>query len=60
MPLDDDVSERAVTIRRRHRIRLPDAIIWGSAQSRGAIPVTRNKRDFPPVDPSVRIPYDIA
>jgi len=59
VPLDDDVSERTVTLRRAHRIRLPDAAIWASAQSRSAILVTRNKRDFPPDDPGVRIPYDV-
>ena len=40
VPIDDDVSELAVAIRRKHRIRLPDAIIWhrrrsGHAQHEG-------------------------
>ena len=30
VPINDDVSELAVAIRREHRIRLPDAIICSS------------------------------
>ena len=57
--IDDRVSELAVAIRREHRIRLPDAIIWASARSIGGLLVTRNTRDFPSGDPGVRVPYSI-
>ncbi len=60
VPIDDDVSERAVTIRRERRIRLPDAIIWASARRIGGVLVTRNTRDFPADDPGVRVPYAIT
>lgn len=56
-PVDDGVAERAVEIRRRDKIRLPDAIIWATAQHLGLMLVTRNKRDFPASHPGVRIPY---
>lgn len=52
-----DVAERAVAIRRAHRIKLPDAVIWATAQVRGALLVTRNRKDFPSDDPGVRMPY---
>lgn len=55
--IDHDIAERAVAIRREYRLRLPDAIIWASAQSEGALLVTRNSKDFPPDDPGVRVPY---
>ena len=58
--IDDRVSELAVAIRRAHRIRLPDAIIWASARSMGALLVTRNTKDFPAGDPGVRVPYSIG
>ena len=58
-PVDLPVAEAAVSIRRTHRIRLPDAIIWASARSVDALLVTRNQRDFPAEDPSVRIPYQL-
>jgi predicted nucleic acid-binding protein len=60
VPIDDDVSELAVAIRREHRIRLPDAIIWASARRIGGVLVTRNTKDFPADDPGVRVPYSIT
>ncbi len=57
LPIDREVAERAVSVRRRHRMRLPDALIWATAQASDALLVTRNTRDFPADDPGVRIPY---
>jgi predicted nucleic acid-binding protein len=51
------VARRAVEIRRRPRVRLPDAIIWATAQMESAQLVTRNTKDFPKDDPAIRIPY---
>jgi predicted nucleic acid-binding protein len=56
-PVDEGVAERAVEIRRRDKIRLPDAIIWATAQHLGLLLVTRNTRDFPRNHPEVRVPY---
>lgn len=56
-PVDSAVAERAVDIRRGRGIRLPDAIIWATAQQLGLILLTRNTKDFPKGDPGVRIPY---
>lgn len=58
--INSQVAESAVAIRRRHRVKLPDAIIWASAQSIGALLVSRNKKDFPADDPGVRIPYELS
>lgn len=57
--VDDDIAERAVVLRRSHRIKLPDAIVWASAQEHGMLLVTRNTRDFPADDPGVRVPYSL-
>lgn len=57
--INSEVAERAVDIRRLHKMRLPDAIIWASAQCESALLVTRNGKDFPSEDPGVRIPYDV-
>ena len=59
IPFDQAIAEEAVRIRRGTRIKLPDAIIWASAKANGALLVTRNARDFPADDPSVRIPYSV-
>ncbi|HYN06678.1 MAG TPA: type II toxin-antitoxin system VapC family toxin [Vicinamibacterales bacterium] len=51
------VAREAVDVRRTHRIRLPDAIVWAAARSESALLVTRNTKDFPRDDPDVRVPY---
>ena len=51
------VARRALEIQRRTRVRLPDAVIWATAQMESAQLVTRNTKDFPSDDPAVRIPY---
>lgn len=54
------LARRAIDIRRRTRVRLPDAIIWATAQMESAILVTRNTKDFPKGDPGIRIPYRVG
>jgi predicted nucleic acid-binding protein len=57
--VDERIAERAVSLRRDHRIKLPDAIIWATAQVHGMLLVTRNTRDFSADDPGVRAPYKL-
>ncbi|MFI4975850.1 MAG: type II toxin-antitoxin system VapC family toxin [Caulobacterales bacterium] len=57
--LDQGVAEAAVALRRTHRIKLPDAIVWASAATGSRLLVTRNTKDFPADDPGVRFPYVI-
>ncbi|MFT3814445.1 MAG: type II toxin-antitoxin system VapC family toxin [Acidovorax sp.] len=57
LALDDAVAERAVAIRKARRIRLPDAIIWATAQVHSLLLVSRNTKDFPENEPGVRVPY---
>lgn len=59
VPIDDEVAEIAVDIRKTTRIRLPDAIIWATARRIGGVLVTRNTRDFPHGDPGGRVPYSL-
>lgn len=56
-PLTDEIAAEAVRIRKQHRIRLPDAIVWATARSQDCLLVTRNQKDFPPSEPGVRQPY---
>jgi len=58
-PISIPVAERAVRLRRRHGLRLPDAVIWATAEELSGLLVTRNVRDFPEDDPGVRIPYEV-
>lgn len=57
MGVDSQVAERAVQLRRGRQIRLPDAVIWATAQTHAMLLVTRNTKDFPANDPGVRVPY---
>ena len=51
------IAREAVDLRRGRRIRLPDAIIWATANAESALLITRNTRDFPADAPGVRVPY---
>jgi predicted nucleic acid-binding protein len=59
VPLDTDVAERAIVLRRTRRLKLADAIIWASAQMQDRLFVTRDTKDFPADDPGIRMPYRI-
>ncbi|WP_350305804.1 type II toxin-antitoxin system VapC family toxin [Photorhabdus viridis] len=54
-----DVAERAVIIRHEKKIKLPDAIIWATAQKNGRLLITRNPKDFKDGD-GVILPYDLS
>jgi predicted nucleic acid-binding protein len=55
--LDEAIAQRAVELRKHGKMKLPDAIIWASAQENAMLLVTRNTRDFPKNDPGIRVPY---
>ena len=58
-PVEKAVAERATKIRRQHKLKLPDAIIWATAKELGRILVTRNTKDFSEKDAGVRVPYRV-
>ena len=57
--LSVEIASEAVEIRKKFRIRLPDAIVWATARTNSCLLVTRNSRDFPIKEPGVRIPYTV-
>jgi len=57
VPLTARIAEEAVALRRRHRLKLPDAIIWASAIGENCLLVSRNTKDFPAKQAGVRFPY---
>ena len=59
-PLSTAVAEEAVQLRKKLRLRLPDAVIWATARTEGCLLVTRNHRHFPKDEPGIRIPYDLS
>jgi len=58
--LDAAIAERTVELRKVRKLKLPDAIIWATADIRSMLLVTRNEKDFPEDMPGVRIPYRIT
>lgn len=54
-----EISERTIDVRKNHKPRLPDAIIWATAEYLDAMLVTRDEKAFPVDKPWVRIPYQI-
>ena len=59
VPLDSVTAENAVQLRREHHMRLPDAMIWGTAKAHNAVLVTRNTKDFNPDWEGIRLPYKL-
>lgn len=59
LPLDTQVSINAVALRKASKIKLPDAVIWATAQCHKLLLITRNSKGFPATAPGVRIPYTL-
>jgi len=57
--IDSEIAALAVKLRREHRMKLPDAIIYASAKARQMLLVTRNSKDFRPQMDGVAIPYQL-
>ncbi len=58
--ISEEIRELAVIKRKQKKIKLPDALIYASAQASNALLVTRNTKDFPDDDPMIRIPYSLT
>jgi predicted nucleic acid-binding protein len=50
MPLDDLVTQSTIDLRRKMKIKLPDAIIASTALAYNLILVTRNSKDFDKIE----------
>lgn len=46
LPLNDTVVQQTILLRKKHRIKLPDAIIAATSIVHGLTLITRNKKDF--------------
>ena len=57
--LDEATLLESWALRRTHRLKLPDAMIWASARVNGWQLVTRNTKDFSPEWAGIRLPYVI-
>ena len=57
--LTANIAERVIKIRKAHRMKIPDAIVYATAQQEGCILVTRNTKDMKEDWPDVRVPYEL-
>lgn len=57
--VDGRIASAAADIHHRTRMKLLDAMIFATAQTNGAILVTRNTKDFPAKMPGIRVPYTL-
>lgn len=55
--LSTQVARVAVEARKNLQLKLPDAVIWATADTEGCILVTRNVKDFDVDHPMIRVPY---
>jgi hypothetical protein len=46
IPLNSEIAEQTIQIRKAYKIKLPDAIIAATALINGFMVVSRNKKDF--------------
>ena len=56
IPVDEAIAREAAFLRGASRVRLPDALIWATARTRGSLLVTRDQ-GFPAEAPEIRHPY---
>ena len=57
--LSVEIAGEAVRLRKKFRVRLPDAIVWATARVNDCLFVTRNTKDVSPDEPGVRVPYSL-
>jgi len=57
--ISQTVADLSVSIRKQYKIKIPDAIIYASAQSLSAPIITRNIKDFKPHWNGVIVPYEL-
>ena len=56
VPVDEAIAREAAFLRHAARVRLPYALIWATARTRGSLLVTRDE-GLPADAPEVRHPY---
>ncbi len=59
IPLNEDIAEIALEIRKKNKVKLPDAIIWATAKYKNSLLITRNIKDFSMQSADIKIPYHV-
>ena len=53
---DMKICREATALRRKMRLKLPDALIYATARAGGGVLITRNTKDFDPQAKDIEIP----
>ena len=59
-PLTEEIAEATITLRKKHRLKTPDAIVYATAQNEECLLISRNTKDFKNEWPDIRVPYQIG
>jgi predicted nucleic acid-binding protein len=59
LELSAEIASQAIAIRKRYRLKIPDAIVYATARTQGCLLVSRNTKDLKQEWPDIRIPYQI-
>jgi len=57
--LSTAIADESISLRQRHRLKIPDAVVYATAKSEGTLIVTRNTKDLKSDWPDVRVPYTV-
>ena len=57
--LIEPIASVAIDLRRKYKIKLPDAIIWATARHSNALLITRNTKDFSVKSSDIKVPYHL-
>jgi predicted nucleic acid-binding protein len=58
-PLSEEISEETIHLRKAHRLKIPDAIVYATAKTEGCLLISRNTKDFNSDWPDLRVPYQV-
>jgi predicted nucleic acid-binding protein len=56
--IDRKIADKVIEIRKKNRLKLPDAIIAATAMSKGLFLITRNTDDFRKIEVSISNPFE--
>ena len=45
-PLTEEIAEATINLRKEHRLKIPDAIVYATAQNEECLLISRNTKDF--------------
>jgi predicted nucleic acid-binding protein len=57
--LSAEIARETIALRKSHRLKIPDAVVYATARIQGCNLVSRNMKDFKPDWPDVRVPYRV-